>query len=177
MSRTKKNAAPARKVNTTGNRPLTVVEDVHYHAPKKGSRKPKAEPQEVTLEQLMAESGETMEDLKDSAAHDAPTAAGSGVSNLANTIRSHRANYKPAAKADGKKTQNNGDYVARVLLNMPLADILAFVGKDYSHLNPGHQRMCAGNHIRAWYKKNDARTLEWLAANDNGQTAEQDSAE
>jgi hypothetical protein len=157
------------KLNTKHTGPLTVVEDTNYHAPKRGKRNHAEPVVEVTMAELLAESGETMEELKDENADAAPVKS-TGVSNLANTIRSHRANYRPAVKADGKKTQNNGDAVALALLNMPLGQLAAFVasklpGKSYDHLNPGHQRMCYGNHVRGWFKKCDEATLQFIAAN------------
>lgn len=160
----------ARKTKSTSiaNRIKTVVED-NYVAPK---RKPKAE-KHVTLAEALAESGETLEELT----RTEPTAAESptrpaGTSNLANTIRSHRANYSPMLHPNGKKTQNNGDEIATLLLSIPLASLKAFSAsrfeKSYDHLNPGHARMCIGNLIRAASKK-DPSIGEWLLTNQPAQ--------
>lgn len=104
-----------------------------------------------------------------------------GTSNLATTIRSHRHRYVPALAPSGKKTANNGDSVARILLATPLSDLAAFVmarfGKRYDHLNTGHERMCCGNLVRAEFKKGDEQTLAWLAARDPLNATPADEAE
>ena len=93
-----------------------------------------------------------------------------GTSNLACTIRQHRHRYQPALAPSGKKTANNGDRVARVLLHTPLTELAAFVattfGKTYGHLNTGHERMCCGNIVRAEAKKGNEQVLLWLAAHE-----------
>ena len=100
-----------------------------------------------------------------------------GTSNLATTIRAHRHRYVPALAPSGKKTANNGDRVARILLHTPLTELAAFVatafGKTYGHLNTGHERMCCGNLVRAAANKGDVRVLEWLDAHEPKQEAEQ----
>lgn len=152
-----------KTTKTTG--PKTVMED-NYVAPKKG-RKPKAEEQTVTLAEALAESGETMEELKAESAKRPAFERPIGMSNLASTIRSHRASYTTMLRGD-KKTQNNGDPVAQMLLPIPLEALKAFstfrYSRSYDHLNPGHARMCIGNLIRADVKKGEAGVLEWLQA-------------
>lgn len=90
-----------------------------------------------------------------------------GTSNLACTIRNHRANYRVMLHPNGKKTQNNGDPVALWLLNIPLAALkdfsgLHFNGRRYDHLNDGHARMCIGNLLRAAWTKGDTHAVEWM---------------
>lgn len=98
-----------------------------------------------------------------------------GTSNLACTIRQHRHRYVPALAPSGKKTANNGDRVARILLVTPLEELAIFVathfGKTYKHLNTGHERMCCGNIVRAAAKKGDVATLEWLDAREPQEAA------
>lgn len=100
-------------------------------------------------------------------ATDAPKKREPGTSNLACTIRNHRKSYKPALLANGKKTSNNGDIVAVALLACPFQELVAFVatnfGRTYGHLNPGHNRMCCGNLVRAAFIKGDAPTIEFIA--------------
>lgn len=160
--------AATKKATTkkaTNPQPKRAIDD-NFVAPK---RKPKAE-KVVTLAEALAEAGQTIEDIATPAA-DAPAPKAErqpGMSNLANTIRSHRANYQIALHPNGKKTQNNGDAVAKALLLVPLADLKAFsagrYGKAYDHLNPGHARMCIGNLIRGEYRKGDAAVIEWVNA-------------
>jgi len=94
-----------------------------------------------------------------------------GMSNLAQTIRAHRHRYSPALHpVSGKKTANNGDWVAAILLNVPLKELELFVyghfGKEYRTrgLNEGHIRMCCGNLVRGGWKKDDEQVHEWLNA-------------
>jgi hypothetical protein len=94
-----------------------------------------------------------------------------GTSNLATTIRAHRHNYQPALHPiSGKKTANNGDFVAGVLLLTPLAALELFChghfGKEYRTrgLNEGHIRMCCGNLVRAAFLKGDPKVVEWVQA-------------
>jgi len=146
-------------------RTARAVDDT-FHAPR-ASRKPKQE--HVTLAEALEESGETLEELTtaEPAEADKPTRE-PGNSNLACTIRKHRHRYVPALHpVSGKKTANNGDRVAAILLNVPLEQLRHFVhgqfGKNYERLNKGHERMCCGNLIRAAAGKGDANTLAQLA--------------
>lgn len=160
-----------RKTRATNPQPKRAIDD-NYVAPK---RKPKAE-KHVSLQEALAEQaaeeGKTIEEVQEELV--APTTEESpvrpaGTSNLATTIRSHRANYNPMLHPNGKKTQNNGDLVAVQLLSIPLATLKAFSAtrfeRAYDHLNPGHARMCIGNLIRAAVKKGETDVVEWLAAN------------
>lgn len=155
--------AAARKKNTTPLGNTRAIDDNSFAAPK---RKPKPEEKVYTLAEALAESGETIEELTAPREEDKPTRP-AGSSNLATTIRAHRGQYHVALAPNGKKTQNCGDAVAAALLRIPLASMKAFVGTklpglEYDRLNPGHQRMCYGNRIRAWAKQRDQDTLLWL---------------
>lgn len=153
--------ASARKANKTPLGNTRAIDD-NYVAPK---RKPKAE-KVVTLAEALAESGESMDDLRTPPEAERPTRP-VGNSNLANTIRTHRKNYAVMLRGD-KKTQNNGDAIAVLLLSIPLEKLKAFSatrfeGKTYDHLNPGHARMCIGNLIRGAAKKDEAILPELYA--------------
>jgi hypothetical protein len=105
--------------------------------------------------------------IADTTATDTKPARTIGTSNLATTIRSHRARYAVVQTPTGKTTANNGDWVAATLLRVPQPLLEAFVhghfGRSYDALNNGHRRMCCGNLVRAAAKKNDAGVLEFLA--------------
>lgn len=162
-----------RKTNTTNPKakkatnpqPKRAIDD-NFAAPK---RKPKAEPT-ITLAEALAESGQTMDELKASAVEAMPKPERQpGTSNLATTIRNHRQSYEVALHPNGKKTQNNGDTVARMLLAVSFETLVAFsatrFGKTYGHLNPGHARMCIGNMIRGALKTEEGPAVtEWLEA-------------
>jgi len=136
----------------------------------------------TTFQQALAESGETIEELQ-APADEAPAKKERkvGTSNLATTISRFRHTYQPAIGLGGKATANNGDFVAKALLLVPLVELRAFVlvafGKDYSERNPGHERMCAGNVVRAAAKKGDTRVLTQLAIWATPAASEDDSAE
>lgn len=156
-----------RKARVTNPQPKRAIDD-NFVAP----RKRKSAEKPVTLAEALAESGETLEELTAPAPAEGPKAPKqreAGMSNLAQTIRSHRNNYAPMLHPNGKKTQNNGDAVAVLLLPIPLTSLVAYgatrFGKRYDQLNPGHQRMCFGNLIRAAVKKGEADVMDWLLAN------------
>lgn len=135
---------PPRKPSAPKPKPITLAEALAEQAAEEGK----------TVEQVQAE-------LK-APEPDAPKAERQpGTSNLASTIRNHRANYQVALHPNGKKTQNNGDLVAQTLLRIPFEDLKAFgqarLGKTYDTLNPGHQRMCLGNLIRGALKRDADR--------------------
>lgn len=151
----------ARKRNTTPLGNTRAIDDNSFAAPK---RKPREKA--VSLAEALAESGETMEELKAPAADEAPVRP-AGTSNLANTIRARRKSYTVMLAPNGKKTQNTGDEVATLLLHVKLDVLKQYCagrfGKSYDTLNPGHQRMCFGNLIRA-AAKTDPAVMEWLVA-------------
>lgn len=156
---------PAQKLAIDDNAPI----------PQKRKAEPKEKP--VTLAEVLAqqaaEDGKTVEEIKAELAAPAEEPKPErqpGTSNLAATIRSHRANYQIALHPNGKKTQNNGDLVATVLLVVPFEVLKAYghsrFGRTYDNLNPGHQRMCIGNLIRGAIRKAEgADVMAWLEAN------------
>lgn len=161
MARKNTTKPAAKAVKNT--QPKRAIDD-NFVAPKKAKKKA-----DMTFAEALAESGEMIEELvaqPEPAAADKPTRP-AGTSNLANTIRSHRGNYQIALHPNGKKTQNNGDVIAQVLLFVPLAELKQlsgawFEGKTYDHLNPGHARMCIGNLLRGLNNKGDERLAAWL---------------
>ena len=151
------------KTNNKNPQPKRTIDD-NFVAPK--IKAPKVKP--VTLAEALAESGETMDDLRAPPEGERPVRP-VGSSNLATTIRGRRKSYAVALHPNGKKTQNNGDQIAQLLLLIPLEALrelagTRFEGKTYEHLNPGHARMCIGNLIRAASKKDEA-ILHWLYTN------------
>ena len=73
--------------------------------------------------------------------------------------------YTTVTAASGRKSVDTGDDVALTLRGETLdkayqivADKLEVTQKSlkarYIHLNPGHQRMCLGNLLRGWIKRN-----------------------
>jgi hypothetical protein len=163
-----------------------AIDDTSAGLPK--ARKQKAD---VTLAEALAEQaaeeGKTVEEVVEELTTAEPTEAEkptrpAGTSNLACTIRQHRKNYAPMLHPNGKKTQNNGDPVAVLLLQIPLATLknyggMRFDGRRYDHLNDGHARMCIGNLIRAAFKKGEGDVIEWLLANQPKQEVEADEEE
>lgn len=160
----RKTTTTKKATKATNPQPKRAIDD-NYVAPK---AKPKAKA--VTLAEALAEAGQTMDELKPSAVEAMPKPERApGTSNLATTIRSHRSHYAVALHPNGKKTQNNGDTVARMLLAVPFEALVAFsatrFGKSYDQLNPGHARMCIGNLIRGALKKDGGpAVMEWLEA-------------
>lgn len=148
--------------------------DDSFVAPRKRKQKADTTFAEALAEQATEEGKEVEEVLEElvttePAEEDKPVRP-AGTSNLACTIRQHRKNYAPMLHPNGKKTQNNGDEVAILLLHVPLAALknyggMRFDGRRYDHLNDGHARMCIGNLIRAAFKKGEADVMEWLLAN------------
>ena len=162
-----------KKTPTTRTGGKTVVEDT-FVAPKK--RRKADEPKPITLAEALAESGETLEELTAAPAEAEKPTRPAGQSNLACTIRNHRNRYAVALHPNGKKTQNNGDPIAQLLLPISLEDLKAFgatsLGGSYDHLNPGHARMCLGNRIRGELKKGNEFVMEWLMSKQPKQEAE-----
>ena len=151
---------PAKDRPTT-NQKLAIHDNSTLPKIRKGSE------ERVTFQQALDEADQTVEELKAPEPNERPTRE-AGMSNLACTIREHRGNYTTVLHpVNGKKTQNNGDPVAAALLLIPFTELMRFVytrvtaGK-YDHLNIGHQRMCAGNLVRGWYRKGDEQVLLWL---------------
>jgi hypothetical protein len=114
-----------------------------------------AAPAIVSFQEALAEAGQTVAELRAALPIRQP-----GTSNLAQTIRAHRAGYATVLHPSGKKTQNNGDIVAKALLWATLPELKDFSGlrfeRRYDHLNDGHARMCIGNLLRGALAKGDA---------------------
>jgi len=73
--------------------------------------------------------------------------------------------YAPAKAASGRTSCDNGDKVASGLRGKTLEESYIIVSEiigeglgatkaRYDHLNAGHQRMCLGNLLRGYYKRN-----------------------
>lgn len=73
--------------------------------------------------------------------------------------------YTKVKAASGRSSVDNNDEVAQALrektLEQVYTEVSATVGIEvkalkalYVHLNPGQQRMCLGNRLRGWLKKN-----------------------
>ena len=162
-----KTASKAPRNSNKNPTPKRAIDD-NFVAPK---RKSKPEVEIKTFAEVLAEAGQTVEDIKAESealqAEETP-AVEEGLddkSNLALTVRKYRDKYQKAVAPSGRKTQNNGDAVARALLRLSLEQVKAFCqakmsGLQYDNLNPGHQRMCYGNRIRAWYKNGEQDVVE-----------------
>lgn len=83
---------------------------------------------------------------------------------MAGVLANYRAGYVPSIAASGKKSLSNGDAVAKALEGINAAEVLVMaetllqmepgtLRAQYSRLNPGQQRMNAGNRLRAALKK------------------------
>lgn len=90
---------------------------------------------------------------------------------LSNTMKKYRKKYTKTTAYNGLPTVNNGlptvnngDKVAEALAKLAPNEVVDLAEKvlgladgelweKYSHLNPGQQRMCSGNRIRAAVKK------------------------
>ena len=159
----KPSAEKAKKTTKNPHGPRVI--DDNFVAPKR--RKKAEEPKPMTLAEALEESGQTLEELTAAPAEAEKPTRPAGNSNLANTIRARRKSYQVMLHPNGKKTQNTGDEIAVLLLNIPLAALkdfsgLRFDGRRYDTLNPGHARMCIGNRIRAAVKNGDNGVMEWL---------------
>ncbi len=91
---------------------------------------------------------------------------GGGKRNMAETLNHYRAAYEDTAAYSGRLSKNNGDEIAKILGGLEpkavirAAEVLLDLEKGelwakYERLNPGQQRMNAGNRIRAGVKRGD----------------------
>lgn len=82
---------------------------------------------------------------------------------MAQTLRKYRGGYQPGLAYSGRKSLNSGDAVAAAMHELSPAKSIALaedllklepgtLSAKYGHLNPGQQRMNAGNRIRAAFK-------------------------
>jgi len=99
---------------------------------------------------------------------------------MSSALNKARKYYDTYARPTGKKSMDNGDEIATLLRSAKdmqetckiAADILSKATEDiwdaiellqrYSHLNPGHQRMCVGNLVRGKIKKAGVNLAEIL---------------
>jgi hypothetical protein len=87
-------------------------------------------------------------------------------------IKPDTSKYTKGRSPSGAKTLNCGDDVAAVLEGMTVEEVTdvfdkltgSALDKDYSHLNPGQQRMIIGNRIRAYVAKNENADLNKASA-------------
>lgn len=87
-----------------------------------------------------------------------------GGNKMAGILANYRAGYVPSIAASGKKSLSNGDAVAKALEGINAQEVLLMaesllglpsgtLQSQYARLNPGQQRMNAGNRLRAALKK------------------------
>ena len=87
-----------------------------------------------------------------------------GGNKMAGILANYRAGYVPSIAASGKKSLSNGDTIAKALEGKTAEEVLLMaesllglpsgtLQSQYARLNPGQQRMNAGNRLRAALKK------------------------
>ena len=90
----------------------------------------------------------------------------SGPRDMSSTLQKYRVGYVPTTAYSGRASLNNGDPIAEHLAGMSPLEVMQeaerLLGLDngelvarYENLNPGQQRMNAGNRIRAAIKRGD----------------------
>jgi hypothetical protein len=91
---------------------------------------------------------------------------------MASTLRKHRVKYEPVKAYSGKPSLDNADTVAKALRGKTPAEVMALaervlqgvekgeLTKKYGHLNPGQQRMNAGNLIRNAVKRGELKVKD-----------------
>lgn len=92
---------------------------------------------------------------------------------MAKTLNRYRGNYEPHLTPRGKKSLSNGDWLALQLAGLTPAEVMVVASSAldqpgltgrYAHLNPGQQRMNAGNRLRAAIKKDSGMIARVEAA-------------
>ena len=92
---------------------------------------------------------------------------------MAKTLNRYRGNYEPHLTPQGKKSLSNGDWLAQQLAGLTPAEVVVVAAsaldqpgltERYAHLNPGQQRMNAGNRLRAAIKKDSSMIARTEAA-------------
>lgn len=92
---------------------------------------------------------------------------------MAKTLNRYRGNYEPHFTLRGKKSLSNGDWLAQQLAGLTPAEVVVLAAsaldqpgltQRYAHLNPGQQRMNAGNRLRAATKKDSGMIARVEAA-------------
>ncbi len=90
---------------------------------------------------------------------------------MAGVLANYRAGYVPSIAASGKKSLSNGDAVAKALEGKAAEEVLQIADSllglpsgtlqsQYARLNPGQQRMNAGNRLRAAVKKGTIAVID-----------------
>ncbi len=90
---------------------------------------------------------------------------------MAGVLANYRAGYVPSIAASGKKSLSNGDAVAKALEGKAAEEVLQIADSllglpngtlqsQYARLNPGQQRMNAGNRLRAAVKKGTVAVVD-----------------
>lgn len=90
---------------------------------------------------------------------------------MSDTLKRYRANYVDTVSSSNRPSLHNGDPVAKFLAGQDPAIVMAaaerilgleqgFLQGKYASLNPGQQRMNAGNRIRAALKRGDITAAE-----------------
>lgn len=92
---------------------------------------------------------------------------------MAKTLNRYRDNYEPHLTPQGKKSLSNGDWLAQQLAGLTPDEVVVVAAsvldqpgltERYAHLNPGQQRMNAGNRLRAAIKKDSGMIARVEAA-------------
>lgn len=89
-----------------------------------------------------------------------------GKRNMSEILRKYRAGYVKSTSYTGRTTQNTGDKLAEILQPYSPKQVIAIAESAlglgsgelwgrYEHLNPGQQRMNAGNRLRAKLKSEE----------------------
>ena len=88
------------------------------------------------------------------------------VRSMSETLQKYRGAYKASHSASGRASLNVGDLIAKLLEGQTPDRVVAIAERalglkkgelwaKYEGLNPGQQRMNAGNRIRAAFKRGD----------------------
>ena len=91
-----------------------------------------------------------------------------GPRDMSSTLRKYRVRYQATTAYSGRASLNNGDAIAEFLEGMEPIDVMKaaeqILGLEngelvarYENLNPGQQRMNAGNRLRAALKRGDIK--------------------
>ena len=109
---------------------------------------------------------EALAELQAQYNEDAPEEEGEGEYSMAGQLKKYRERYQVSITATGSKSLSNGDKLAKFLEQKTPNEVCAiadtacekengFHQARYQNLNPGQQRMNAGNKLRALVKKGE----------------------
>lgn len=127
------------------------------------------------LETINAIDPELAEQLKEAKKQDIESALTTLLENedeesrgrrMAETLKKYAVTYEPSISYSGRKSLNTGDDLAHLLAGMSPRDVITVAERalglepdelweKYQSLNPGQQRMNAGNRIRSAIKRGD----------------------